>query len=428
MRLFIGYVMGFAIAAPIVCQAPKYEKLEAEALEKIRATWIDTAKKAMEANHERLGLRALDEAHLAGATPEAVKDLEPQTLKARRLEVPKDAPGAADLLKAARIADGAAVQPLLALQPPAAAGQRFNEHLVRGLLAEPGNAKLTALYQKRTAAALASKDWSALRSLVMRAAEVDPDGYKAGKYKSAEQTLVKNGGLVVQGQEHPMQAYVVLPDDWTPKKTWPLFVSIAGANCAYDSLLAELTKKAAKKPYILVVAMTLSNANELPFGKVPYPKIMVDRFGDMQTRPARMTWDITGLESVLAEIRRRYAGEEPFFMTAYSGGGFFLHYWIQHHADQLVGACCASTNYDAWIEFEATNPSNGGCPILIVTGSKDEAGPPRIFPQCDQAEKRLKEMGFTQVERKHLPNRDHEAYFEFGLELLDKIRASAKKK
>ena len=39
------------------------------------------------------------------------------------------------------------------------------------------------------AAAVSAKDWPLVRVLVMRAAELDPEGYKAGKYTAAERAL-----------------------------------------------------------------------------------------------------------------------------------------------------------------------------------------------------------------------------------------------
>jgi alpha-beta hydrolase superfamily lysophospholipase len=134
-----------------------------------------------------------------------------------------------------------------------------------------------------------------------------------------------------------------------------------------------------------------------------------------------------GVHSLLPEIRRRYNCDERHFMTGYSGGGFLTHLWLQHHSDQLAGACLGSANYLEYVEKGAVPPKDGGCPVLIVSGSLDSAGKVRIFPQSDQAHQRLRSIGFKQAERRHLEGRDHEAFYELGLELLAKIRAPAKK-
>jgi hypothetical protein len=426
MRLLSPFAAVLLTAFPAFGQAAKYDKAETEALQKIQAAWIEAATKAASGKHEVLLMRSIDEARIAGAGADTLRDEESALMVARAYAPRQDGAEAAGILAASRTAAGAAVQSLLALDPPAASLARFAEHLARALEVDPKNAKALALYQKRTAAALAGKDWNVLRTLVMRAAELDPAGYKAGKYSGAEQALAGNGGLVVRGRDHLLQATVVLPDGWTAKKTWPMFVSIVGANCAYDSMLDELKRKAAKKPFILVVAKTIANANELEFAKLPYPKSVMERYGDLQRRPQRVDWDEIGLLSVLAEIRQRFAAQERFFMTGYSGGAFLVHHWLQHRSEQLLGACAGSGNYSSTAEQGAVKPADGGCPVLIVSGSRDQAGPPRIFPQSDQAAKALKDLGFTQVDRRHLENRDHEAFYELGLELLEKITAKKK--
>ena len=72
------------------------------------------------------------------------------------------------------------------------------------------------------------------------------EGYKAKRYRKAESTLLGRKRLVVRGPNHPMGAYVVLPEKWTPKKTWPLFVAIVGANCSYRTSGARETRSGSR--------------------------------------------------------------------------------------------------------------------------------------------------------------------------------------
>lgn len=409
-------------------QSGKFDKAEAETLVKLQEIWTGTATKAAAGNHDLLLRLALDEARDAGAKGDAIDNVESKYMAPRNYAVAKDGPESGELLRSAKAAAASAVDPLLALDPPESAATRFARHLQRFLEADGKNAKRIQLHQKRAAAALGKKDWDTLRLLVMRAAELDPDGYKGGKYAPAETALARNGGIVVRGRDHIMQAYVVLPDGWTAKKTWPLFVAIVGANCAYQSLLEELTRAASKKPAVLVIPMTISNANELPFQKLPYARETMTPYADLGRRPQRLMWDEQGLASVLSEVRSRFGGEERFFLTGYSGGGMLTYFWLQHHAGQLFGACLASANYWDFCEQGTVPPVDGGCPVLIVSGTLDSAGKERIFPQSDQGTARLKSLGFTQVERRHLTGRDHEAFYELGFEVFENARKAAKKK
>jgi hypothetical protein len=429
MARVIAVLGAAALAAgAVVAQgASKYQTTEATALEAVSDAWVACAAKALDGGHELLPMHAIDQARMAGAADGVVKEAEAGLMKPRPVGPTKDGAESGDLLAEARARAGTAVEPLVGLDPPPTSTVRHAEHLWRALEADPKNAKALAAYQKRTGVAVGAKDWAAVRAHVMRARELDPEGYRSGRYKAAEQALAKNGGIVVRGSRHPLQAYVVLPAAWSPKKKWPIFVAIVGANCAYERQLEELTAKAGRSPFILVVAMTLSNANDLPLEKLPYPASMTRRYLSLQTRAQRAAWDEQGLPGAIDEIRQRFSGDERFFMTGYSGGGFLTHYWLQHHSDQLVGACLSSANYAADLcEPGAIAPADGGCPVLIVSGSRDQAGPPRIFPQSDEAAKRLAAFGFTQVDRRHLENRDHEAFYELGLELLAKCVAKRK--
>lgn len=417
-----------AVSSATHAQAGKYEKLEAPILDKIREIWTATADAAYVGRHRALLMRAVDEARVAGGSGETLESAE-SYLVAKQGESFEDGPEAAELLKKAIADVGAAVAPLLLAEPtPGESSDRYVDHLVRAITADPKNAKAVASFQKRALGVFAKKDWNSLRLYLRRAGFADPEGSKAGKYRAAEQALAQNGGLVVQGPDHLLQSYVVLPDGWNAKKTWPMFVAIVGANCAYTSMLEELIKAGKKKPYILVVMMTIGNGNELPLDKLPYPKTIMQRYVDMMRRPQRIDWDMLGMKSNLAEIRRRFNGDEKFFLTGYSGGGFVLYQWLLHASDQLIGACAGSANYWTYPERDMKKPEDGGCPVLIVTGSLDQAGQERIFPQSAEAAKKLQEFGFKSIDKRHLTGRDHEPFYELGLELLEKSLAASRKK
>jgi hypothetical protein len=427
MRMVLCLLACVSIGGVSLAQTAKYQKAEAEAVEQIQAAWIEAVNLAVAGGHGVLRMRAIDEARVAGVAGDALREAETGLMLPQPFGL-KDGTEAAGILEATRKRVASAVEPVLAQAPPASAKVRFVEFLTRALEGDPKNQKTLALFQKRTATALAAKDWPLLRTLLMRAGELDPVGYTSGKYQLAEKAILQeDGALVVRAPDHQLQARVVLPEGWSPKKKWPMFVAFIGPNFAHGMMLEELKAKAAKKPYILVMGMTISNGEELKPGKLPYSAAIIERYADTQTKLRRIEWDEIGLLSLLPEIRRRFSAEERFFMAGYGSGAFILQFWLQHHAEQLLGALSGSGNYYAvLVESDAKSPADGGCPVLIVTGSKDPSGPIRIFPQSDQAAQRLKDIGFTRVERRHLEGRSQEAYFELGLELLDKITAKKK--
>ena len=114
-------------------------------------------------------------------------------------------------------------------------------------------------------------------------------------------------------------------------------------------------------------------------------------------------------------------------MTGYSGGGFLTYWWLHHRPADLLAAAPASANY--WEGCRGRNPvraPENGPKIHLFTGTLDEAGPPRIFPQSDEAVKVLRELGF-EVERSHLSGRDHEMFTDLVFDFFERVRKEAAK-
>ena len=242
IRIALSFILA---AVPAMAQASVYETVEAAVLAALREVWTGTASNAAAGNHLVLLMRAVDEARAAGADSAALAEAESKLVAQQGVGL-RDGPEAAALLATTIAEAGRAVAPLIDAEPTGPAAVRHVEYLVRAVVADPKNAKALAAFQKRAQQARQKKDWPLLRALVSRSGAVDPEGTKAGKYRAAEQALAQNGGLVVQPIEHLMQSYVVLPEGWNAKKTWPMFVAIVGANCAYEMMLDELLKAGRK--------------------------------------------------------------------------------------------------------------------------------------------------------------------------------------
>lgn len=442
-RSFPMQTLGLALVTLLTCTmslwsqrpADKFMAADEVAQEATKQAWLKAASQCAEqwTDDRRFAntvMQILDEAAELDLASEALGKIgrfwsEPSAFQ---MPVP-DSKEALDILAACRKEIGAASEAVLKV--PSTPGQAgiLATHLQRALTVDPGHKAKTEQYRKMTNEARAKENLPVLRTLVMRAAELDPEGYAGKKYTTAEELLVKKeGGITVQGRDHYLQALVRLPADWSPKKKWPMVVAVVGANCAYRSQLDQLVKDHGNRKSILVVPLTISNANEFEYGKMPYPKSRLERMNTLDRRPQRLWSDIRGLASVLQEIRRRFSGEDEFFMTGYSGGGFLTYAWILHYPETLRGACLASANYMNYVEGDARSPVGPGCPILVVTGAQDSAGEARIFPQSDEGTAALKRLGFQNVERRHLPNRGHESFYELCFELFDSIQSKATKR
>jgi hypothetical protein len=164
---------------------------------------------------------------------------------------------------------------------------------------------------------------------------------------------------------------------------------------------------------IVISPVTLSNTNALEPAKYPcYPKSLLDSWGGR-----RLEFDGPGVDAVIAEVRRRFGGEEKVFATGFSGGGNWCYWKILRDPAGLRGAAPACANFSGGGSEGAPGAGpGGGPPILVLTGEKDEhrewtfgkrEGGPGIEPQTDRAMEVLKGLGYAHLRRTMVKGAGH---------------------
>ena len=335
-----------------------------------------------------------------------------------------DAPDAA-ALAAARTAAGKSVAKaydrLAALKHDGKDEARFLGYFARALAWEPADARV----RKAAAAAeaAASKPWEG--GLLLRAVlRADTDG--KGKYDALVERMAKKGLLLLGSPDRDLFAFVSLPGDWKKGRSWPVLVAVDGAGCGFEACGRAFAGSRGSRPFIVVSPVTLSNTNELQAASYPcYPKSLLTKWNGN-----RFEFDGPGVDAVLAEVRKRFGGEEKVFITGFSGGGNWCYGKLMRDPKGVRGAAPACANFSGMGSDGAPGAGEGGGPpVHILTGEKDEhreftfgkKDSPGIEPQTDRAVEVLKGLGYTNVRRTMVKGAGHSALHAEVWKFVDEV-------
>ena len=300
---------------------------------------------------------------------------------------------------------------------------RFLGYFARALAWDPADARV----RKAAAAAdaAAGKPWEG--GLLLRAViRADREGDGKGKYDALVERMAKKGLLLLGAPDHDLLAFVSLPGDWKKGRSWPVLVAVDGAGCNFEGCARVFAGSRGSRPVIVVSPVTLSNTNELKPATYPcYPKPLLTKWNGN-----RFDFDGPGVDAVLAEVRKRFGGEEKVFVTGFSGGGNWCYGKLLRDPKGVRGAAPACANFSGMGADGAPGAGEGGGPpVHILTGEKDEhreftfgkKDSPGIEPQTDRAVEVLKSLGYTNVRRTMVKGAGHSALHQEVWKFLDEV-------
>ncbi len=362
--------------------------------------------------------RGLD--HLAPALSSVEKAL---------ADLPADAPDGEALAKR-RMEAGKSVAKaydrLASMKHDGKDGPRFREYGAAALRWEPSDGRVKrALAGVEDAGTSRPEEAGVLLQAVKRA---DPEGAAKGRYDALEVRLASKDVLLLGSPAHPLMAFVSLPRDWKKGRSFPILVAVDGAGCGFLGCGRGFAQGRGSRPVIVVSPMTLSNTNDLAPAKYPaYPPALLEEWNGR-----RIDFDGAGMEAILAEVRRKFGGEERVFVTGFSGGGNYCYWKLLHDPKGVRGAAPACANFAGYGAGDSPGAGEGGGPpVHIFTGEKDEhreftfgkKDSPGIEPQTDRAVEALKTLGFTNVTRTMVPGAGHSPLREKVWEFIDRCLA-----
>ena len=169
--------------------------------------------------------------------------------------------------------------------------------------------------------------------------------------------------------------------------------------------------------------MSLSNTNELKPETFPfYAPALLEEWGSR-----RIEFDLPGLEAILATLEARYGVAKKVAVTGFSGGGNLCYSLVMQRPAKVWAAVPACANYQPGLASGAAPAADGGPPVWILTGEKDEhrehvfGQKPGIEGQSDWAEESFRTLGFTRVKRTMLPGVGHSSCGDKVWSFLDEV-------
>jgi len=217
--------------------------------------------------------------------------------------------------------------------------------------------------------------------------------------------------VLVQAPGHPMVGFLSLPRGWSPRRSYPVLVSVEGAGCNFAGNHRRFATARGSRKYIVLTPVSLSNTNALQPKKYPHYGAKLLSEHDRN----RIAFDLAGLNALLAFAKEHLGADEKIGITGFSGGGNLCYGFLARHPDRVRFAAPACANFSGQGYRDAEPVEDGGPPVHIMTGENDphrefthgNENSPGIEPQTDRAVEALKRLGFTKVKRTMLPGKGH---------------------
>lgn len=215
---------------------------------------------------------------------------------------------------------------------------------------------------------------------------------------------------LMTAENHPMQYYVSLPDQWSAANTWPVVVVLEAAEKQYKENLIRFIDARGDKPFILVAPFIVTNGKQGLYDPeiFPYSAATWKRIDSAGT----CAFDMEGLAAVTHDVREKFRGDDRFYMTGFEAGAHLLWAYTMTHPQQLSGVAAVAGNYIRRCVDEKIKPipsSEARLPIRYFAGSLDTVWAPggRIYGQWKDAEKTAAALGFQSLSEEIVLGKGH---------------------
>ena len=360
-------------------------------LEKVAQVWTEYARWCKEKGQKEEAQAAIARAREAGA-----KDLDALAEEVAALEGAAEDPGLAKRREQAR-KEAAALYDKLA--------KTDDGYLLRAAEIEPTKGRLgkLAAMLKGLSGNRANADKAG--QILVRLRELDPEG----KWDAIEQEMAKGDVALVKGK-HAMVGWLSLPKGWKKGASLPVLVAVDGAGSGFLGRARDQAGSRGSRNFLVLAPCSLSNTNELDAKRYPwYSQALLD-----EGNRNRIGFDVEGLLSLLEVLTERYGASGKLAITGFSGGGNLCYAMTVLHPDRVIVSAPACANFSG-MGFQDAQPVEGGPPVRILTGEKDEhrdftfgkKDSPGIEPQTDNAVAALEKLGFKDVTRTMLKGVGH---------------------
>jgi predicted peptidase len=182
-----------------------------------------------------------------------------------------------------------------------------------------------------------------------------------------------SGPELKKAKRHPIQYYISLPDNWSPKLKWPVVIAVEDASKQFKTNAKRFIAARKSMPFILVVPIITTNGGQGHRDATIYP--YSKSVWDTIDRISICRFDMEGLQNIIQDIKEDYSGSDKLFITGFEAGAHLVWAMVFKHPEMLYAAAPVAGNYRSrCIEdgLFSNDISRIQLPIKNFTGSNDE--------------------------------------------------------
>ncbi|MER3498551.1 MAG: hypothetical protein C4308_07910 [Chitinophagaceae bacterium] len=115
-----------------------------------------------------------------------------------------------------------------------------------------------------------------------------------------------------------MQYYLSLPNNWLPAKKWPVMIVIEQAEKQFKKDAEQFIAARKYLPFIIVEPFITTNGGQghRDTSIYPYSKAVWDEIDKVSI----CKFDMDGLQSIIKDVKKNYAGTDKIFITGFEAG------------------------------------------------------------------------------------------------------------
>lgn len=213
-----------------------------------------------------------------------------------------------------------------------------------------------------------------------------------------------------KASNHPIQYYISLPHNWSVQTKWPVVIIVSDAEKQFKKDAEQFITARKDLPFIIVAPFITTNGTQGHRDSTiyPYSKSVWDTIDKLSI----CKFDIDGLQSIIKDLKKNYAGSDKIFITGFEAGTHLVWAMIFQHPELLYAAAPVAGNYRNRC-VEANSFSNDASrtvlPIKNFTGSEDKdfGVNGRIYSQYLEAKNLALSHGYKNISETEVKGKGH---------------------
>lgn len=224
--------------------------------------------------------------------------------------------------------------------------------------------------------------------------------------------------------DHPMQYYISLPDNWSSDRKWPVVIALEDAGKQFKKNTERFMGARKDMPFIIIVPFITTNGQQgyRDSNIYPYSKAVWDTIDKISI----CKFDIDGLQSIINDVKAKFSGSDKVFITGFEAGTHLLWSLFFQHPEWLYAAAPVAGNYRSrCVENNSfsDDKSRVQLPIKNFIGSDDEGfgTKGKFYYQYLEAKNLAIAHGYKNISETEVVGKGHEPLPENVLEYFYKV-------